>query len=137
LFKAPGDLIHFLRGEYLAGSCDAFLAGALVDRFERPIQSRVIYPAHLGLICKTLLPRRRINHYFDLETAIRGQWESQNRLTEILVRVSDLPAFCERTNTILPPPLLSGRLRRWLAARGGKHPVPPACRSMAAMGQFD
>ena len=92
-------------------ACDAFPTGALVDRFERPIQSRVIY--------------------FDLETAMWGQWEAQNRLTEILVRVSDLPAFCERTNTILPQPLLSGRLRRWLAARGGKHRVPPACPETA------
>jgi hypothetical protein len=88
-------------------ACDAFPPGALIDHFERRIKPRTIY--------------------FDLETALWGQREAQDRLTEILVRVSDLPAFCERTNTILPPPLLSGRLRRWLAARGGKHWVPPAC----------
>jgi hypothetical protein len=92
-------------------ACDAFPPGALVDRFERPIQPRDIY--------------------FDLETAMSGQWHAQNRLTEIIVRVSDLPAFCERTNTILPPPLLKGRFRRWWAARGGKQIVPPACPDTA------
>jgi hypothetical protein len=40
-------------------ACDAFPPGALVDRFERPIQPRDIY--------------------FDLETAMSGQWHAQNR----------------------------------------------------------
>ena len=76
LWARVGDVPHQMIFRRLCewAACDAFPAGALVDRYKRPFQSRVIY--------------------FDLETAIRGQWESQNRLTEILVRVSDLPAFC-------------------------------------------
>ena len=97
----------------------AFPRGALVDRFGTEIA-----PLEMFKDFKALTNSGNVSI---------GGWgmhidpaEALHRFEEIRVAANDLRAFCDGTNTILPPLLFSGFRRLW-AGTGGKNVAPPAC----------